>query len=1443
MIDIALRQSHAFWSSQSPYHDITALTSSHDNLYIITGSLNGDIILWLCNENFSKIIPILFFHNPSNVGIKCLETYQVNNLKYLVSCCENGNVNLYDYENGHTINSVNYPEVNISIKANKPIHYPYSNKSTLNTNSTYLYCIGTYPDIKVLDAISLLQLFKLCSKFTPNWITSFCFLHNTATELDVIIGISLTGCVKLWTLSKENISSSLENLYENEAKSTELINCKCITYCHENPKIFLMVTATVFQLYNVATFTKLCHLDSFSSEKWCGGVFINKNYILVWTENVKAYMFRMIPLNMDLLDLRCNLELKGIFEVGKRKPLLNPKYLYRSNFLFCSMENGFLCWNIYEITKYLLKSEQLLTHLPAFEYSLEDYWDSLFKPTSELYKNLKKICDFECKITSSLYLPFHDYYLYGTSIGKIFILQRASLGILESFSNYLSQFSKCQFLSHKSNASITYLKYPHSENPTYDSSYLLSAQRHSTICLWDLNIFSLIHTFSPHTSSSNIRDLIVLPLSYNMHKYNNLILSIAGDNTLSILNLLQKSCTTISSQMSSPINYVIWLGSKGYIVIGCLNGDLYVWQDGLLDRCVTGLNSEQIYTKLRDHIIWPLFPRNLIRRNKRRFIWSNDINYLLENHKTQISANNMIAMHSNSPKMSNFAKLTNPLLTLLPMHRTHPYAPYQIALYDLEFFARIFCGPLPQDKKTEHKLEELSPVISPQSPAKRPNNSILQDQRRQIYRQASQRNSFPLPDLNQLYYNASSPIRKRSKMIYEKKILISLLSHAHIWHLNNDIDNEMQATFEVHMPQSNSTVNCIIGNNGDIVIPIGDIAIGPILRTCKLIHLLTILNILERNFEEEGIIETLAKEKEEDSKPMINDSENLVVKRVKDINFCQRLKLVYLQGFLNKGIGDGHHAKCGLVLDIIISRLQNPCSPLSDACSSILSYLLFNFEFTTASIREKPLVTMISTVLEICIQKLEYLHYQQKLFLSTMLGKQTKSISQFNSKPTIGNGYRKASHGTSPEKNMKPTHHPFDNQEYVEYEAEEVNENSLFHDDRNSEYDSTESFYRKFCGSPFEDLYTFYGCQPGPILAFVLMGFIKYRLPTDTTDSTEDSYWQIDQYFSLKNPRLLVLTSDIIWNFINSPFFSQRLDHNLIQPTNNVKSFTYNVLCKAFSTWEPFLDLSSLFLRLLELCILTSGSKLLVNNGGMSLFSPTKSCLNKIAYMRPAAFITIINKEISKYMLHFFTPLQNFNAITQPSTVPSNLIINSREYLFSTIEMLIHKQPIEIINLLSETIDIYVYCGGNTMHRVKDWEKLLSPFMKFPQIAFNVEKKQLILGTQKALLYLYDFKTIKPEICNTPHINAIIAVSYSPDYKNLATLSYPEGLLVIWQITSTLFGIGPSQAKYLKSRKLDNVPHLYQTSDQDYKIGKLIWINNKVLLILFSDGTEQKFHL
>lgn len=124
-----------------------------------------------------------------------------------------------------------------------------------------------------MDPMTLSVVFSLSSRINPDWISAFHVLRPRNRNDDVILALTTTGTVKVWTLSGDEINSK-EPILENESKHIRCVNAVSMNCCVYNMRTVLVVCSTFWCIFDAGDFTCLLSVQCQRGERWQGGEFI-----------------------------------------------------------------------------------------------------------------------------------------------------------------------------------------------------------------------------------------------------------------------------------------------------------------------------------------------------------------------------------------------------------------------------------------------------------------------------------------------------------------------------------------------------------------------------------------------------------------------------------------------------------------------------------------------------------------------------------------------------------------------------------------------------------------------------------------------------------------------------------------------------------------------------------------------------------------------------------------------------------------------------------------------------------------------------------------------------------------------------------------------------------------------------------------------------------------
>uniref|UniRef100_A0A1B0FNG5 WD repeat-containing protein 7 n=1 Tax=Glossina morsitans morsitans TaxID=37546 RepID=A0A1B0FNG5_GLOMM len=595
------------WGPTAPTHCVSSVFLSDDQTTLATGCYDGQICLWHVEPITLKMSPrcLLVGHSAP---ITCLVRASIiadNN--FLVSSSENGEMCTWDLVDGKCTESVKLPQVHTQIQS----------YHTANSEDARLFCIGYYPEIMVMDPFSLEVIYVLSSKVKPDWISALHVLRPMRRKDDVVLAITTTGTVKVWTLIG-NENKHAEPIYENESKEIRCLNAITMNCCSQNQRTVLVVCTKYWQIYDAGDFTVLCSVIAPARERWQGGDFITSDRVMLWTDEGKGYLYKLpancIPDNKEFHSksvVRDAPYLYYLLQQPGDKILSCPpamkllKYQKEEkitvSLLLRGDSEGYISvWNVPDVpidNISILQAKQMPSRVlkPTIYTSLVEAWSMMDPPPVGILDQLSRITDFPVKLTSSIYLPQQSRLVIGRENGSIVIVpatQTVMMQLLIGIKQNLSEWPSHQILyGHRGR--VNCLLCPSMVHQRYEKSHLLSGGVDFAVCLWDLYSGCLLHRFCVH--AGEITQLLVPPETCSP-RILKCICSVASDHSVTLLSLQERKCVTLASRHLFPVVTIKWRPLDDFLIVGCSDGSVYVWQmeTGHLDRVLHGMIAEEV---------------------------------------------------------------------------------------------------------------------------------------------------------------------------------------------------------------------------------------------------------------------------------------------------------------------------------------------------------------------------------------------------------------------------------------------------------------------------------------------------------------------------------------------------------------------------------------------------------------------------------------------------------------------------------------------------------------------------------------------------------------------------------------------------------------------------------------------------------------------------------
>uniref|UniRef100_U3J5V0 WD repeat-containing protein 7 n=1 Tax=Anas platyrhynchos platyrhynchos TaxID=8840 RepID=U3J5V0_ANAPP len=594
------------WGRKAPTHCISTLLLMDDVSMIVTGCHDGQICLWDLSLDL-EINPraLLFGHTAS---VTCLSKASASSEKqYVVSASESGEMCLWDVNDGRCIEFTKLACTHTGIQ-----FYQF----TVGTQREgRLLCHGHYPEILVVDATSLEVLYSLVSKISPDWISSMTIIKSNRTQEDTVVAVSVTGILKVWIITSEvSRMQDTAPIFEEESKPIYCQNCQSISFCSFTQRSLLVVCSKYWRVFDAGDYSLLCSLPSENEQTWTGGDFVSADKVIVWTEDGQSFIYKLPPSCLPASDSFRS-------DVGKAVENLNPPLLYSvldradKQLLICPPVTRFFCrrrelsyklliqgdssgrlsiWSMPENLEQQDSAEGLQT---TTSISLQEAFDKLTPRPAGIIDQLSLIPNFNepLKVTASVYIPAHGRLVCGREDGSIVIVpatQTAIVQLLQGEHMLRRGWPPHRTLRGHRNK-ITCLLYPHQVSSRYDQRYLISGGVDFSVIMWDIFSGEMKHIFCVH--GGEITQLLVPPENCSA-RVQHCVCSVASDHSVGLLSLREKKCIMLASRHLFPIQVIKWRPSDDYLVVGCSDGSVYVWQmdTGALDRCVMGITAVEI---------------------------------------------------------------------------------------------------------------------------------------------------------------------------------------------------------------------------------------------------------------------------------------------------------------------------------------------------------------------------------------------------------------------------------------------------------------------------------------------------------------------------------------------------------------------------------------------------------------------------------------------------------------------------------------------------------------------------------------------------------------------------------------------------------------------------------------------------------------------------------
>uniref|UniRef100_A0A8C6XPZ7 WD repeat domain 7 n=1 Tax=Naja naja TaxID=35670 RepID=A0A8C6XPZ7_NAJNA len=1475
------------WGRKAPTHCVSATLLMDDVSMIVTGCHDGQICLWDLSSDL-EINPraLLFGHTAS---ITCLSKASSSSEKqYIVSASESGEMCLWDVNDGRCIEFTKLACTHTGIQ-----FYQF----TVGTQREgRLLCHGHYPEILVVDATSLEVLYSLVSKISKDWISSMSIIRSHRTQEDTVVAVSVAGILKVWIVTSElSHLQDTEPIFEEESKPIYCQNCQSISFCAFTQRSLLVVCSKYWRVFDAGDYSLLCSVPSENGQTWTGGDFVSADKVIIWTEDGQSFIYKLpascLPASKsfrsDVGKVIENLsppQLYCTIDQGEQKLLICPpvtQFFYGRRECFHKLliqgdSSGRLTiWNIPDS----LDKENMPEGLPVTTTtSLQEAFSKLHPAGIIDQLSFIPNSDEPLKVTASVYIPAHGRLVCGREDGSIVIVPATQTAIVQLLQD--EHMCRRGWPPHRTlrghRNKVTCLLYPHQVSPRYDQRYLVSGGVDFSVIIWDIFSGEMKHIFCVH--GGEITQLLVPPENCSS-RVQHCVCSVASDHSVGLLSLREKKCIMLASRHLFPIQNIKWRPSDDYLIVGCTDGSVYVWQmdTGALDRCVMGITAVEILNACDEAVPAAVDSLSHPAVNLKQAMTRRSLAALknVAHQKLQTLATNLLASDSsdkgNLPKYSHNSLMVQALKTNLTDPDVH------ILFFDVE--ALII------QLLTEEASRPNTALISPENLQKASGSSdkgspflagkraaVLLQQVKETVKETIKENIkerlFDEDDEDEEARQRredGDPEYRSSKSkpltLLEYNLTMDtaklFMSCLHAWGLNNVLDelcSERLGMLRPHrsvsfgllsrgghmslmLPGYHKPVDQVPSSDGTGILkpdPLterhirGTYGISRAVTTQHLLSIISLANTLMSMTNATFIGEHMKKGPARPPRPGTPD-----LGRVKT---STPLASPTAQGLIKQvapGVSASTEAdRSGPAPPLHSCFLVNEgWSQLAAMHCVMLPDLLGLDQF------RPPLLEMLARRWQ--DRCLEVREAAQALLLAEL-----RRIEQAGRKEAIDTWapylpqYMDSviSPGVTAETiqtiNVTPE------QSGPETKIQEEEHDLVDEDISAGKCHSTGLPQIKKISMSYEE-------RRKQATAIVLLGVIGAEFGAEIEPpkllTRPRSSSQIPEGFGStsggSNYSLARHTCKALTYLLLQPPSPKLPPHSTIRRT------AIDLIGRGFTVWEPYMDVSAVLMGLLELCAdaekqLSSIKMGLPLSPAADSARSARHALSLIATARPPAFITTIAKEV-----HRHTALQ---ANTQSQqNIHTTTLARAKGEILRVIEILIEKMPTDVVDLLVEVMDIIMYCLEGSLVKKKGLQECFPAICRFYMVSYYERSHRIAVGSRHGSVALYDIRTGK---CQTihGHKGAITAVAFAPDGRYLATYSNTDSHISFWQMNTSLLGsIGMlNSAPQLRCIKTYQVPPVQPASPGSHnalKLVRLIWTSNRNVILMAHDGKEHRF--
>ncbi|KAL7056136.1 hypothetical protein AAHC03_020939 [Spirometra sp. Aus1] len=272
------------WSDKPPDHDASVLLVAHNLGNIVTGSCDGSLVIWTLRNN-GKFVPELLCcgHRGSIKNLCLANSLDEREKNYFVSHSSNNELALWNWGNGTCVKfKLDSRYHHIRIESYQPSFL----------DARLLFCCGRYSCIVVMHAMQLAPLYTLSSTSQPDWIADLSVFTHSNLHQEVVLGLSASGVVTVWTLTGEELLGETTHEHESRIISapSKILEIHC---CRQFPRLVLVICTSEWRVLDAIDCSTLARSPAPPDSSFTGGAFFHKEYVAVYTDRGEVHIFRL----------------------------------------------------------------------------------------------------------------------------------------------------------------------------------------------------------------------------------------------------------------------------------------------------------------------------------------------------------------------------------------------------------------------------------------------------------------------------------------------------------------------------------------------------------------------------------------------------------------------------------------------------------------------------------------------------------------------------------------------------------------------------------------------------------------------------------------------------------------------------------------------------------------------------------------------------------------------------------------------------------------------------------------------------------------------------------------------------------------------------------------------------------------------------------------------